>query len=228
MVIQDQTGLVLMRARDGGKWLSINKDIRIIQAATGYNNTYSRNGVASNTYQTSGSYINKTSVPLVNWQSVQTVDLLFANITDPNTGAPIIIETPITIVPNALKLTANFIQNASSVQMVDNTANPNTVRAMGGNPIANQFWGGARPDVVSNSFVGNTVVTGGVSNNTTAWFRGDFQRAIMYKEAFAVEVTQAAPNNMEQFYRDIMMGWKFVEMGVPAFKDPRYIAQGNS
>ncbi len=88
MIMQDQTSLVLKRAADGGKWLSINKDIRVIMAATGYLNNYSRNGIASNTYATSGSYINKTAVPLVNWQSVQTVELLFANIVDPSTGTP--------------------------------------------------------------------------------------------------------------------------------------------
>lgn len=228
MLMQDQTGLVAMRAKDGGKWLSINKDIRVIMAATGYLNNYSRNGVASNTYLTSGAYINKTSVPLVNWQSVQTAELLQAAITDPNTGTPIIVDNPRLLVPNALKRSANFLLQASQVAMVDNTPTANTVRAYGANPMNTGMWGGGRPDVVSNSFVGNTIVTGGSSNNTTAWFGGDFVKAILYKEAFGVEVTQAAPNSSEQFYRDIMMGWKFVEMGVPALRNPRYIYQGNS
>ena len=66
------------------------------------------------------------------------------------------------------------------------------------------------------------------TGSTTKWYYGDFAKAILYKEAFGVEVTQAAPNNQEEFYRDIMQGWKFVEMGVPAIRNPRYVAQGNS
>jgi len=227
MTIQDQTSLVMERAAGGGKWISINKDIRCLQHVTGVVNTYSRNGVSSNNYQTAGSYINKTAVPLVNWQSVQTVELLLANITDPNTGTPVVLEATQFLVPLALKRTSNFLMQAGSVAMVDNTPTNNTVRSYGDNPMAQGYWGQKRADVMCNSFVGNTAVIGGTKNNTTSWWLGDFKRAYKYKQAWAAETTQMAPNSLESFHRDVVTGWKFTEMGTPMTENPRYAAQGN-
>lgn len=228
MLIKDRTGLLLMRASGGGKWLAIQKDIRCLKAATGYTNNYIRNGVASNTFLTSGAYINKTSVPLTNWQSVQTAELLFGAITDPNTGAPVVLEATQLLVPLALKRTANFLMQAGSVAQVDNTASANTTRTYGENPLDKGFYGQARPDVLWNAFVGHTAVTGGGSNNTTAWFLGDFKKAILYKEAWGIETTQAPPQAPEEFHRDIMQQWKFSECGVASIIQPRYLVQGNS
>lgn len=227
-VIADLTGLLLKQAGDGGRWLSIQKDIRCIAAATGYANNYTRNGVSTGTFLLAGSYINQTSVPLVNWQSVQTAELLLAGITDPNTGAPVVLEATQLLVPLALKRTSNFLMQAGSVAQVDNTPTANTTRSYGDNPMAQGYWGQKRADVLCNSFVGNKAVTGGASNNVTAWYLGDFKKAILYMQAWGVEVTQAAPNSPQSFYRDVVMGWKFAECGVAQIQQPRYMIKGNS
>ncbi len=161
MIIKDRTGLVLMRAADGGKWMGIQKDIRCIQCATGTGaaaNNYNRNGVYTDTFLTSGAYINKANVALVNWQSVQTLELLFAAITDPNTGAPVVLEARQMLLPLALMRTAEFVRHATSVGLVDNTASSNTTRAYGAHPLDKGFYGQAGYEILSNAFV--SLVTG--------------------------------------------------------------------
>ncbi len=224
MIIKDRTGLLLMRAANGGKWMGIQKDIRCIQLATGTGtaaNNYNRNGIATNTYLSSGAYINQANVALVNWQSVQTLELLFAAITDPNTGAPIVLEATQLLLPLALRRTAEFIRHATQVAQVDNTASANTTRAYGANPLDKGFYGQGGYEMLSNAFVSN------VTGSNTAWFLGDFKRALTYKEAWGMEETQAAPQSSEEFHRDIAQQWKISECGNGQVMEPRYISRAN-
>jgi len=224
IIIKDRTGLLLQRAGGGGKWLGINKDIRVIDAAVGNTNNYNRNGVATATYLTSGAYINwNNNLTLANWQSIQTLELLFVSITDPNTGAPIILEATQLLVPLALKRIAELLLGAPDVAMVDNQANPNTIRTFADNPMRRGFWGQSPYKVLSNSFVQQRIAT----NSNTAWFLGDFKKAFLYKEAWSMETLEAAPNNYQQFERDIWQQWKCSEMGNIQVYEPRYACRGN-
>jgi len=224
MVIKDRTGLLLMRAGNGGKWMGIQKDIRCLQLATGTGaaaNNYNRNGISTNTYLSAGAYVNQANVALVNWQSVQTLELLFAAITDPNTGAPIVLEATTLLLPLSLRRTAEFIRFATQVAQVDNSASSNTVRAYGANPLDKGFYGQGGYDLLSSNFV--SLVTG----SNTAWFLGDFQRGLLYKEAWGMEETQAAPQSYEEFHRDIVQQWKISECGNGQVLEPRYMARAN-
>jgi hypothetical protein len=224
MILKDRTGLLLMRAANGGKWMGIQKDIRCIQLATGTGsaaNNYNRNGVSTNTYLSTGSYINQANVILLNWQSVQTLELLFAAITDPNTSAPIVVECKQLLMPLSLLRSAEFIRHALSVGLVDNTASSNTVRTYADNPLNKGFYGGAGYEILSNAFVSN------VTGSQIAWFLGDFKKALWYKEAWGMEETQAPPDNPESFWRDVMMAWKISECGAGQAIEPRYIARAN-
>jgi hypothetical protein len=224
MILKDRTGLLLLRAANGGKWLSIQKDIRCIQLATGTGSTannYNRNGIYTNTFTNSGAYINQANVALVNWQSVQTLELLFAGMTDPNTGAPIVVEAKQLIMPLALLRTAEFIRHALSVGQVDNTAAANTVRTYADNPLNKGFYGGGGYEILSNAFVSS------VTASNVAWFLGDFKAALLYKEAWGIEESQAAPQSAEEWHRDIMMGWKVSEMGNGQVIEPRYMTRAN-
>lgn len=224
MIIKDRTGLLLMRAANGGKWMGIQKDIRCIQLATGTGaaaNNYNRNGIATDTYLSSGAYINKANVALVNWQSVQTLELLFAAMTDPNTGAPVVLESTSLLIPLSLKRTAEFIRFATQTGLVDNSVSSNTVRAYGDNPLKKGFYGNNGYEILSNAFVSN------VTGSNIAWFLGDFKKGLMYKEAWGMEETKAAPQSSEEFHRDIAMQWKISEMGNGQVIQPRYLARAN-
>lgn len=224
MIIKDRTGLVLRRAASGGKWMGIQKDIRCIQAATGTGtpaNNYNRNGTSTNTFLNAGAYINQANVALVNWQSVQTLELLLAGMTDPNTGAPIVVEAYQLLIPLSLKRTAEFLRHATQVGLVDNTGSSNTTRTYGENPLNKGLYGGAGLELLSNALVSN------VTGSNSAWVLGNFKQAILYKEAWGMEETQAAPNSPEDFYRDVVQAWKVSECGNAQVIEPRYMARAN-
>lgn len=222
MIIMDRTGLLLERCGAGGTFVGINKEYRVLGVATGQVNNYNRNGVASNTYLTSGAYINRlSSNPLTDWTSIEAQELLFDGITDPNTGLPIILPAAQLLVPNALKRTANRIMMASEVAHVDNQPNARTVRQMYPNPMEQGFYGNPKYKVLANAYVK------AVSGSATQWYFGNFKKAILYREAWAQETLQAMDNNEQQFTRDIWLRFKVSECGSAFSYEPRHISLGN-
>ena len=216
IIVADRTGILLKRAGEGGHYMGINKEKRVIDAATGQTNTYKRNGTATNTYLTSGAYVNSTSNTLIDWRSIETAELLFDAMTDPNTGEPIIMKPDVLLVPSALKKTALRVLGATEIAQVDNQANSSTVRAFSPNP--SPFYGGTYK-VLSNAYV--KARTGSAST----WFIGDFKRAFYYMEVWGIETLQAASNSEAEFVQDIITRIKISERGVPAVVEPRFVAK---
>lgn len=216
----DMTGKVLDEARDLGYSYGLELEKRGLDVVFGIINPYKRNGVATNTYLTTGAYINALASGngLTDWGSVQANELLFDAITDPNTGEPVMLRAATLIVPSALKRTANRILQASEVQHVDNTASASTIRTNGANPLDTGFYGGPRYNVVSNAYV--RARTG----SATKWFFGDFKRAFRRYYNWDKEITQAADNNEMKFTRDIWARTKVSTRDVVAVIEPRCVS----
>lgn len=221
-VVYDRTAQVLKKAGNQAYSFGLQlekKVLRTVTGQTGYNN-YKRNGVATNTYLTSGAYINSTSSTLTDWTSIQTLELLFDAMTDPNTGEPIVLQSASLLVPSALKRTANRILMASQVAQVDNQANASTVRTFAPNPMNKGFYGQPAYNVLSNAFV--KVAT----SSASTWFFGDFKKAFCRMYAWDMEIEQAADNNQMKFERDIWHRFKVSSRDVIAVLEPRYVATG--
>lgn len=216
----DMTGKVLDEARDLGYSYGLELEKRGLDVVFGVVNSYKRNGVATNTYLTTGAYINALASGngLVDWTSIQTSELLFDAITDPNTGEPVMLRAANLIVPSALKRTANRILMASEVAQVDNQANASTVRTFSPNPMDTGFYGGPRYNVVSNAYV--KARTG----SATKWFFGDFKRAFRRYFNWDKEITQAADNNEMKFTHDIWARTKISTRDVVGVIEPRCVA----
>ena len=58
IIIADRTGVLLKWAGEGGRWCGVHKEKEVLNCAVGVTNNYNRNGVSSNTFLTSGAYIN--------------------------------------------------------------------------------------------------------------------------------------------------------------------------
>jgi hypothetical protein len=213
IIVADRTGMLLKVAGEGGKYLGINKEKRVIDVVTGVVNNYKRNGVATNTYLTSGAYINSTSNSLTDWTSIEKAELLFDALTDPDTSEPIVMPPQLQmLVPSALKYTARRIVHATNVQRVDNQANANTVRYESPNPVPDY-------DILSSPYV--KARTGSAST----WFLGDFRGGVAYMEAWGIETLQASSNSEAEFTRDIMARYKCSEMGAAQALEPRRLTK---
>jgi hypothetical protein len=221
IIIADRTGLLLKAAAETGHWLGLNKEKRVLDVVTGIVSNYKRNGTATNTYLSSGAYINSQTGNALDgqgneWRALEKADLLFDAITDPNTGEPIIVAPDSLVVPTALKRTAERIVNATGVVTVDNRANAATIRTEGGNP-----YGGKGIKVLSSPYVKQR------SGSATKWFYGVPKKAFLYIQVWDIETLQAASNSDMEFQMDIWMRYKVSERGVAAVQEPRFMTSND-
>lgn len=220
----DRTGLVLKRANEQGYSYGVDVETRTMDVVVGNVNNYKRNGVATNSFLTSGAYINSiaSSNALTDWTSVQALELLFDAILDPNTSLPINVGGNKTIiVPTALKATAFHTERATQVDRVDNTASPTTYRTHSMNPLR-VFNGGSPYQVVSNQYVKRA--TGSISK----WFLGNWKKAICRFYNWKEEITSAADNNQRKFAADIWAQFKISTRDVVVMMEPRVISSSNA
>ena len=222
IIIADRTGLFLERAGEGAYWCGVLKEKEIMDLATGQINNYNRNGVSSNTFLTTGAYVNDQTGNALKgtgneWTALEAADLLFDNMTDPNTGEPIgIPRSPQLLVPSALLRTAERIVRATTVETVDMRPNGSTVRTVGPNPYAART-----PQILSNQYVKAR------SSSATKWFYGDFKRAIRYMSVWEIETVTAADNNEVMFSRDVWVRHKFGYRGVGQMYEPRFLTRND-
>ena len=223
IIVADRTGLLLERASESGyHYLGINMEKRALNVFTGQSgfNTYTRNGANTNTYQTSGGYINQQSGnALTSWRSMNAAELLFDSMTDPNTGEPMIVSGQMDIVvPTALKMDAFRILNVNGIGQVDNTASTATVRQYGPNPLtAGSMVHATGLRVLSNAYIKKQ------TGSSTGWYFGQPKKAFLKRTAWEIETEQAATNSEAMFVADIWMRYKCSEESQFGVKNPRYV-----
>ncbi len=229
-VVADRTGLMLKQASDIGLAASITVEKEVIDVATASNsnNSYNRNGVSTNTYLTSGAYINdQTSNALDGsaneWRAIEKAMLLFDAMISPDTGEPIGVPQNIQIlVPSALMMTAERIVGATAVQTVDMRVNAVTVRTDGRNPLDAILGGAKRPTILSNQYVKAR------TSSTTKWYLGDFKRAIYWMRVWAIETLNAASNDEVSFSHDIWSRTRVSYRGVGQMAEPRFLTRNDT
>jgi len=222
IVIADRTTMLLKSAAELGHWCGLNKEKRVIDVVIGTANNYKRNLTATNTYLTSGAYINSQTGNALDgsgneWRALEKADLLFDAILDPNTAEPIIVSPDTLIVPTALKRTAERIINATGIQTVDMRVNAATIRTESGNP-----YGGKGLKVLSSPYIKIR------SGSATRWWYGVPRKAFLYIQIWDIETLQAASNSEQEFTADIWMRYKVSERGVAAVQEPRFMTQNDT
>lgn len=211
----DRTGLIMDRVAQVGQQLGINREKRILDVVVGQENNYKRNGIANNTYLTSGAYVNtKTSNALVDWTDIENAELLLDGITDPNTGEPIIIIPNTIIVPSALKYTAKRIVSATEIRFGE-TDNATGTQTLAGNPVGDY-------KILTNRFVKQR------TSSDSEWFLGDPMRAFAYMENWPITVIQAPNNSEAEFTSDIVVRFKASERGAMSVHEPRVMIRNTA
>lgn len=220
-VFFDRTGLVLRDAGAIGERLSTGRLKRLIKVVAGLVNNYNWRGTAYNTYLTSGSWINKfVNHQLVDYTDLEEAELLWADMTDPDTGNPIDlgVSKSMLVTPH-LAFTARHIINATEIQVGDTTnasapvrKNTNPVQGYG-NPIVSAFLYQLLQSV------------GGLTaaQAKQVWIIGDFKKAFWYMQNWGLTVIQAPQNNPDEFKKDVIAAWRGSERGVAAVGNPRYV-----
>jgi hypothetical protein len=217
-VFFDRTNLVVSRAAEVGEILGLNKEKRVIDLVIGATNNYKWKGTSYNTYQTSGPWVNKISGnELIDWTSVDKVERLLADILDPATGEPVLVQANAVLVTPAYRHAANRIFNATEIRY---TASGQATQTIAPNPISGY-------QVESSRLLYRRLLAAGVAADDAKkyWFVGDFKKAFAYMENWPVTVVQAPQNDEADFTQDIVLRFKVSERGAAAVINPRFVVQ---
>lgn len=213
-VFFDRTSQLIEKASELGRWLGYNKEIRLINAFIDENasaHKYNWKGTIYDTWQTSTPWDNVTaSNGLVDWTDIDAAEQTLANITDPNTGAPILSLPKHLVVTRQNLYTARRIVNATEITVTApgfaTAGNPSETQA--DNPVANY-------QIVSSQLLGAQMGT------DSDWFLGDISKQLRYMENFPLQVEQAPVGSGSMWERDIAMSWKAGERGAAVVVEPR-------
>jgi len=214
----DRTNLILSRAAEVGEVLGLNKEKRLLDLVIGVTNNYNHNGVAYNTYQSSGSWANVlASNELVDWTNVDAAEQLLADILDPATGEPVLLRGTNVLVMPAYRHAAHRVFNAAEINY---TGAGSQTTAVAANPLGNYL-------VHESRLAYRRVVASGESTDDAKkwWFLGDFRRAFAYMENWPITVTQAPIGSEADFTSDIVLRFKASERGAAAVLNPRYVVK---
>ena len=223
-VFFDRTHLILQRAAEVGEVLGLNKEKRLLDLLLGLANNYKSNGVAYNTYSNAGTgvapdgeWINQTTEELVDWTDVDAAEQLFADILDPNTGEPVLIQATTVLVMPAYRHAAHRIFNAAEITY---TSGSGAIETMAANPLGSYA-------VVESRLAYRRLIASGFSaaDAKKYWFIGDFRRAFAYMENWPITVAQSPLNSDAEFNQDIVVRFKASERGAAAVINPRFVVR---
>ena len=177
-------------------------------------NTYSSTGTGA---APDGDWRNELTEELVDWTDVDAAEQLFADILDPNTGEPVLIQATTVLVTPAYRHAANRIFSATEIYYAPGSGTTTTVAA---NPLGNYR-------VVESRLAYRRIVAAGhaAADAKKWWFIGDFRRAFAYMENWPITVTQAPAGGEAEFNQDIVVRFKASERGAAAVINPRYVVR---
>ena len=210
VIFFDKTGQILQRAANIGRTIAINREKRILDVALGISTVYSRNGAAVEA--TYGSDNTTASNPLVDWTSLDTADTKFSEITDPDTGEPIVVTANTMVVPIAKVNMARRIMNAT---MTGQTTSSRETRVSSNS--LNQNY-----NVLSNAYVKQR------TSSDTTWFYGNPKEAFVYMQNWPLTVEQEGENGHLAFSNDIVARFKASERGAAGVLERRYMLKATA
>jgi hypothetical protein len=222
-VFFDRTHLILQRAAEVGEVLGLNKEKRLLDLLIGSANNYTWKGSLYNTYSSTGTgvapdgnWLNLMTAELIDWTDVDAAEQLFADILDPNTGEPVLIQATTVLVMPAYRHAAHRIFNAAEINY-----SSGSTTAVAANPLGNYT-------VVESRLAYRRLLSAGYGAAAKKWwFIGDFRRAFAYMENWPITVTQSPLGGEAEFSQDIVVRFKASERGAAAVINPRYVVKSN-
>jgi hypothetical protein len=219
----DRTHLILKRAAEVGEFLGLNKEKRLLDVVLGAVNNYKWKGRAYNTYYgpgDGGPWVNVLDDELVDWTDIDAAEQLFADILDPSTGEPVLIQPNTVLVMPAYRHAANRVLKATEIIYSSTATADGHTMTTAPNPMG--------PYQVAESRLAYRRIIAAGNDPAAAkrwWLLADFAKAFAYMENWPITVTQAPSNSEAEFNQDIVLRFKASERGAAAVIDPRYVVK---
>lgn len=215
---------IMRQAAAIGKFLGLRREISLIDVLIGYVNNYKRNGTSTNTYLTSGAYVNnQTGVPLADYTDIESADLLLQAMRDPDNSLPFMqgMRRHLVVMPHK-KWTAKRILNATEVRTGDITTGSG-LQMITGNPLQ----GEGELAILTSQLLYDRVLATVESEAAKAqagWFYGSLE-AFGWKELWPLQVFQRRMESDAAFDRDVILAYKARYHGVAYVREPRLITR---
>ena len=219
----DRTHLVLQRASEVGEVLGLNKEKRLIDLVIGAVNNYKWKGTPYNTCYggaDNGPWVNAIDEELVDWTDVDAAEQVFADILDPNTGEPVLVQPTTVLVMPAYRHTANRVLKATEIifSSTDNADSHTLTTAA--NPFGpTRSWKAGWP-------IGASWPPGRTSGRQAVVVPGDFRRPSPTWRTGPLPSRRPA-NSEAEFNQDIVLRFKASERGAAAVINPRYVVKSS-
>jgi hypothetical protein len=217
MIMEDQTGQLLMRAQRIGEQAKVDKEIAILSGVMDKGNqVYRPSGTATPQYSTTlgnlvgdaGSYAGFTSpLPLVDWLTIDKLQqfhpLSISDDRQMGVAQPILWNPTQLLVPPGMNATALRIVNATEVRVTTTGAVSGDNRTTFTNPAKGMF----------------TVLTSplmlrlGISDAATAYFYGDFKKQFIWREIWPIQTFSQGRDSESAFERDVISRFKVRYLG---------------
>lgn len=220
MVKFDQTGQLIMRARQMGEYCKSSRELMIMNSvleltSTGDLAAWRPAGAATTLYSntsndpyTSGDLDNLEAEALADETDVAKATTLFAQFTDEQ-GLPMNISPKVMLTGRTLEPIAYKIFRSG--QTVEKTTPSGTKSLYADKGI----------QVLASSFVDQ-------KKSATAWFFGDPKKQFVFTEVFPVRVEQQKAGHDDEFKKDIIFRFKAGFFGGCGAVTNRYMVQGNA
>ncbi len=219
----DRTHLILQRAAEVGEVLGLHKEKRLLDLVLGVANNYKWKGTAYNTYYgpaDNGPWVNMIGEELIDWTDIDAAEQLFAEILDPATGEPVLIQPNAVLVMPAYHRAANRILKATEIVYMSAETPTGHTMTTAANPTMPY-------QVAESRLAYRRLIAAGYEGEDAKrwWFLGDFAKAFAYMENWPITVTQAPTNSEAEFNQDIVLRFKASERGAAAVINPRYVVK---
>lgn len=216
LITLDQTGMILMRARDLGKRAALYKEKDILEGIQDVDSVvYRPSGTATALYSSGHGNV-KTSNALVDWTDVDAARLVLAAITD-EVDEKILIQPNVILVPEALSVTAWRIVHATTVAM-HSGAYPTSGNLTSYEASNAPHFSGLKP--LSSPILDTT--------SATTWYLGDFKEQFLYQEIWPLQVLQQDEKSDAGFDRDVVASFKCRHWGKVAARDKVYVCKSSA
>lgn len=218
------TSSIVGQAGRIGTFLGYRGEIQRIDVVTGFVNPYTRDGTNTNTYLTTGAYVNKqTGAPLVDYSDISACEQLLAEVLDPDTGLPILrsMNGRKLIVMPSEDMRARALVGANEIRTGDITTGTG-LQTVSGNPLS-----GLAIEVVSSQILYQRVLAtleSEVAKARAGYFYGSMD-AFGWKELWPLTVRQQGANSDAAFTHDVVMRWKARYLGAPFVRNPRLVTR---
>ena len=230
VVFFDRTGLMLDRCSKVGEAIGINKEKRIIDVVVDENTTAGRYNWKGNEIATYGDNSGthnwdnlSASTALVDYTDIEACELLMAALTDPHTGEPMTMFADSVIVTPQLAGTAYRILHTIHVDVAPVGFDVDSVASVSRfpSPLGRTSYSPSYRIITSRLLAARM-------GTDTSWYLGAPSKAFAYMENWPITVTQAPPNNHEEFNRDIVAQYKASEYGATTTLEPRHMVKATA